>query len=70
VGRAVFLMGTLVIRVVMVERAIAGIEHEVQQCVRVGIGAAGSHLHGKKQERDQRQGTGQGERPGGTGAWD
>jgi hypothetical protein len=50
---AVFLMGTLVIRVVMIERAIAGIEHEVQQRVRVGVGDAGSHLHRKQQERDE-----------------
>jgi hypothetical protein len=38
---------------VMVERAVSGIEHQVQQRVRVPVPRAGPHLHGEQTQADE-----------------
>jgi hypothetical protein len=48
-------VGFAAIRGVMIERAVLGVEQEMQQRVRMLLRPAGAHLHREQQERNQDQ---------------
>jgi hypothetical protein len=49
---------------VVIKGSIAGIEHELQERMRVGMRGAGAHLQGKQAKRDQSQRVDKTRRPG------
>jgi hypothetical protein len=46
----------VVVFVVVVEGAVAGIDEQLQHGVRVRVGGAGTHLHGQEEKQDQTEG--------------